>query len=74
MRKNNKPRKGKKEQKEIPLPMPIGTLIQYYDQGWRVGHFVGMKGTEALVKPIGPKGRDVREITVPLSDIRKASQ
>lgn len=62
-----------KRTKKVPLPFPIGTLVRFYDEGWRAGHFDGMATKEdVIIRPIGPKGRVMRLVTVPLSDVIKS--
>lgn len=32
----------------------IGTVIQYYDEGWRAGYLEELKGNDVKIRPITP--------------------
>lgn len=60
--------------KAQPLPFPKGTLVRYYDWGWRAGYFEGIEKGRALILPIGPVGKQMRHISIDLSDMKRADE
>lgn len=53
--------------------MEIGSLIQYYDDGWRYGHLVEVAGKRARVRPIRAfKAGTPRCVWAQLTDVRES--
>jgi hypothetical protein len=44
----------------------LGTKVRYYHEGWRCGIIKSISKVTAMIKPLGPKKRNVM---IPIEDI-----
>lgn len=47
----------------------VGDMVRFHRNGWRCGHLESIDGALAKIRPVAPRGRDVRTVNVPLDDI-----
>jgi hypothetical protein len=65
----------RKEKKATPLPegVQIGSLVSYYDEGWRTARLASVEGIYAYLQPLvyGHKKHDKK---VPIADIKRVEK
>lgn len=55
---------------EATVALPKGSLVRYYDEGWRTGHIEEIIGKIAKIKPIaGYKAANPRCVKIPIGDV-----
>lgn len=55
--------------------LTVGSLVFYYDEGWRTGHLEEIKGKTARIRPIVSKYAAIpRCVRVPAEDVKEIKE
>ncbi len=60
----------KADDKVTTAALPIGSLVRYYDEGWRTGSLESVKGKIARIRPLaGFRAEPKRCVKSPIGDV-----